>query len=131
MELQHFRCFVVLAEELHFTRASERLHLSQPHLSRIVNQIEKQLGATLIRRTTRQVTLTDAGKKFFTEAKSVLNRVEEAMQAMQQFAEAETERLTIGFTEMARHYVVPKILSAFCDRIRRYNLIFLKVVPKN
>ncbi|NJK50941.1 LysR family transcriptional regulator [Candidatus Gracilibacteria bacterium] len=126
MELQHFRCFVVLAEELHFTRASERLHLSQPHLSRIVNQIEKQLGATLIRRTTRQVTLTDAGKKFFTEAKSVLNRVEEAMQAMQQFAEAETERLTIGFTEMARHYVVPKILSAFCDRHPQIQLDILE-----
>ncbi|MCU0535991.1 MAG: LysR family transcriptional regulator [Hydrococcus sp. Prado102] len=116
MELQHFRCFVILAEELHFSRAAERLHLSQPHLSRIVNQIEKQLGVSLIRRTTRQVTLTDAGEKFFIEAKSVLSRVEEAMQAIQQFAEKEIERLKIGFTEMARHCVVPKILSAFCDR---------------
>jgi DNA-binding transcriptional LysR family regulator len=126
MELQHFRCFVVLAEELHFTRASERLHLSQPHLSRIINQIEQQLGVNLIRRTTRQVTLTDAGEKFLGEAKSVLSRVEEAMQAMQQFAECETERLRIGFTEMARHYVVPKILSAFCDRYPHLQLDILE-----
>lgn len=126
MELQHFRCFVVLAEELHFTRASERLHLSQPHLSRIINQIEQQLGVTLIRRTTRQVTLTDAGEKFLEEAKSVLSRVEEAMQAMQQIADKATERLTIGFTEMARHRVIPKVLPVFCARYPQIQLNILE-----
>ncbi|MDY6901590.1 MAG: LysR family transcriptional regulator [Cyanobacteriota bacterium] len=116
MELQHFRCFIVLAEELHFTRAAERLHLSQPHLTRIINQIEKELGVPLLQRTTRQVCLSDAGNKFLTEAISVIARVEQAVQTMQQFALNETKRLSIGFTEMARHSIMPKIISVFRNK---------------
>jgi DNA-binding transcriptional LysR family regulator len=116
MELQHFRCFIVLAEELHFSRAAERLHLSQPHLTRIINQIEKELGVTLLQRTTRQVTLTEPGEKFLTESISVIARVEQALQTIRQFAVSETGTLSIGFTEMARHCVMPKIISVFRER---------------
>lgn len=126
MEIQHFRCFVVLAQELHFTRAAERLHLSQPHLTRIINKIEKELGVTLLRRTTRQITLTDAGEKFLVEAQAVLARVEQAVQTMQQFTASKTGRLRIGFTQMARHCVLPEILSVFRDRYPQVQLDILE-----
>ncbi|NJM69182.1 MAG: LysR family transcriptional regulator [Scytonema sp. RU_4_4] len=126
MEIQHFRCFIVLAQELHFTRAAERLHLSQPHLTRIVNQIEKELGVTLVRRTTRRITLTDAGEKFLVEAQAVLARVEQAIQTMRQLAATNTGRLRIGFTEMARHCVLPKILSVFRNRYGQVQLDILE-----
>lgn len=116
MELQHFRCFIVLAEELNFTRAADRLYLSQPYLTRLIGQIEKELGVTLLHRTTRKVILTDAGEKFLTEAQAAIARVEEAIQTMRRFAVHNQQRLRIGFTEMARYCVVPKILSVFRDR---------------
>ena len=126
MELQHFRCFIVLAEELHFTRAAERLHLSQPHLTRIINQIEKELGVLLLQRTTRQVRLTNAGEKFLTESISVIARVEEAIKTMQSFASKNYSSLAVGFTEMARHSVVPKIISVFRDKYPEIELEILE-----
>ena len=126
MELQHFRCFVVLAEELHFTRAAERLHLSQPHLTRIINQIEKELGVLLLQRTTRQVKLTNAGEKFLTESISVIARVEQAVKTMQNFAFGDSGKIGVGFTEMARHSVVPKIISIFRDKYPQIQLEILE-----
>ena len=127
MELQHFRCFIVLAEELNFTRAAERLHLSQPHLTRIINQIEKELGVLLLQRTTRKVQLTNIGEKFLYESISVITKVEQVVQTMQQLANNENRRLSIGFTEMARHSVVPKIISLYRDK---YPQIELEIVEE-
>ena len=78
MNLRHLRCFIAVAEELHFGRAARRLHVEQSPLSRTIRQLEADLGVTLLERTSRGVRLTPAGQVFLEEARRVLLAFEQA-----------------------------------------------------
>ncbi|WP_312113616.1 LysR substrate-binding domain-containing protein [Brevibacillus reuszeri] len=98
MELRHIRYFVALAEELNFSRASERLHIAQPPLSRQIQQLEAEVGVPLFYRTNRRVELTNAGKAFLEKAYQMLDLVEDACDTARMMARAEHGKLVIGFT---------------------------------
>src|SRR5208283_4586483 len=96
MELRHLRYFVAVAEELGFTRAAERLGISQPPLSAQIRQLEKELGSQLLLRRSRGVELTSAGKLLLEEGRLILNQIETTKTSVRRRARAETGRLILG-----------------------------------
>lgn len=101
MELRHLRYFCTIAEEMHVTRAAERLHLSQPALTQQIKSLEAELRTPLLRRIGRGIELTEAGIAFWREAQAILDRVPIAVLIAQETARGLGGRLAIGFTETA------------------------------
>ncbi|WP_432141909.1 LysR family transcriptional regulator [Streptomyces sp. bgisy084] len=92
METRELQYFVAVAEELHFGRAAQRLGIAQPPLSRAIQQLERRLGAALLERTSRAVTLTEAGAVLLREARAALDAVEAAERRTRRAALAATGR---------------------------------------
>lgn len=114
MELRHLRCFVVLAEELHFTRAAERLHIEQPPLSRTIKELEDELGVMLFDRDRRGTRLTAAGAAFLKDTRRVLTVLEQARENVKAVAAGLRGSLRIAVSDGA---IDPR-LSAFLARCR-------------
>jgi DNA-binding transcriptional LysR family regulator len=113
MELRHLNYFIAVAEELHFSRAAERLCISQPPLSQQIRSLEDELGVKLFERTKRHVQLTEAGNVLLEYSYLVLAQLEQAIEATQRVGRGEVGRLSIGFVGSATYTVLPEILSAF------------------
>jgi DNA-binding transcriptional LysR family regulator len=109
VELRHLRYFVAVAETRHFGRAAARLHLAQPALSQSVRQLEAELGAPLLLRTTRQVSLTPAGEFFLEQARGVLTAVEDGARGVGRIAEGRLGLVRIAFTGTAAFSQLPRI----------------------
>src|SRR5919198_1527196 len=107
MELRHLRYFVAVAEELHFRRAAERLHVAQPAVSEQVRKLEEELGVKLLERTHRSVSLTEAGAVMLDQARVVLRLAKAAQHAARHASARATIRLRIGYTAAALPSVVP------------------------
>jgi DNA-binding transcriptional LysR family regulator len=113
MELRHLRYFLTLAEELHFGRAAERLHIAQPPLSQQIRQLETELGFDLFHRTKRTVQLTEAGQVFLEEVQRIFKLLEQAIQIGQKTSRGEAGQLVIGFVSSASYNVLPTIFRRF------------------
>src|SRR5579864_638354 len=116
MELRHLRYFVVLAEELHFGRAAERLGIAQPALSQQIRRLEQELGVVLLERTRRRVRLTQPGAVFLESARATLAEASQAIRAVQQAARGETGNLAVGFVTSALYGVFPDVVRVFRQR---------------
>lgn len=99
IELRHLRYFIAVADELHFSRAAERLGISQPPLSQQIRDLEGMLGLRLLRRTNRRVELTDAGRVYLDAARDILSRVDEAGDLARRAERGEIGELHVGFTQ--------------------------------
>lgn len=105
--MRHLRALLALAEELNFTRAAERLHLTQQALSGQIRQLEERLGVRLVERDSRRVELTPAGQTLCEHARSLLAGAEHAVQATRA-AGAQAVRLTVGYVApLTRRLVAP------------------------
>jgi DNA-binding transcriptional LysR family regulator len=115
-ELRHLRYFVAVAEELNFSRAAKRLHMAQPPLSVAIRQLEQELGTALFVRTTREVSLTDAGHLLLDGARRTLVEADRAVAAARRAGAGEVGQLSVAFSWSARFETLPAIGRAFRAR---------------
>ncbi len=113
VELRQLRYFVAVAEELHFTRAAERLGITQPPLSQQIQRLEAELGVALLTRDNRGVALTEAGKVFLDGSRRILAEEERALHHVERVARGEVGSLTIGTVSSAWYAFLPRVLRAF------------------
>jgi len=112
-DFRPLRYFVAVAEELHFTRAAERLYIAQPALSEQIRRLEGELGVELLRRTTRKVELTAAGEQFLLRARRILEEADEALEEAARAARGETGRIRVSTGATAGLAQVPRVLREF------------------
>lgn len=127
-ELIQLRCFVVLAEELHFGRAAARLNMTQPPLSRQLQQLEHAVGTKLVERSSRFVGLTPAGKAFLVDAREILRNVDEALLTARRIAKGEGGVLTLGFIPAASYSVLPRLVSFIAAELPHVQLVLKEMV---
>jgi len=113
VELRQLRYFVAIAEEGGFSRAAQRLHVSQPPLSTQIRSLETELGTKLLARTNRGVTLTAPGRVFYAEVRAVLARLESARSKVLQVERGDVGMLAIGFVSIADYGILPPALKSY------------------
>lgn len=124
MQLDQLRYFIAVAGELHFRRAAERLHISQPPLSFHIKALELEVGTQLLNRNTRQVSLTEAGAAFLVRAKRILADVAEAAEEVKRISTGRAGSLRIGFT------ISTSFHPFFCDSVFRYRRAYPEVMVR-
>lgn len=117
MELRHLRYFRAVAEELHFGRAAERMHIAQPPLSQQIKQLERELGVELLTRSTRRVDLTAAGAAYLTRVVAILDAVDDAAAQARRVADGLEGHLSIGCVGSATYSVLPRLVRAMHDAL--------------
>lgn len=122
--LQQLRIIKALSSERNFTKAAERLYISQPCLSQQLKSLEKRLGILLVTRNNNRLDLTEAGKIFLTYSERILALCEESCRALNDLKNGDRGDLKIGATSTVGTYLIPSILALF---IQTYPQIKLKV----
>jgi DNA-binding transcriptional LysR family regulator len=116
-ELRRLRYFLAVARERNFTRAAERLHIAQPALSRQVRQLEQELGVELLRRTTHDVELTDAGRFLLERGPTLLGAADELWRAAREFGAGERGSVSVGYGTSSGYETAPQLLGALVARL--------------
>ncbi|PLZ01275.1 LysR family transcriptional regulator [Burkholderia sp. WAC0059] len=130
MELRHLHYFVVLAETLHFARAAERLHISQPPLSRQIALLEEELGVVLLHRTRRSVRLSAAGERFLLDAREILASVERARRNALTASLGHSGSLSVGFMFATAYSVLPPITRAYTSEFPGVDVHLTESIPR-
>ena len=128
LEISQLRCFVAVGEELHFGRAAERLHMTQPPLSRQIRLLEHQVGTPLLDRTNRVVRFTAAGKAFFPEAARILRLADEAAATARRVAKGDRGAIAIGFTAAFGYGLLPELVRRLHQRVPNISLTLKEMV---
>lgn len=116
VEIRHLRYFIAVAEEMHFGRAAERLHMAQSPLSHQIRQLEHRLGVTLLERDHHVVGLTDAGTALLEEARTVLAALERAVERTRRAGSGEVGRIAVGYVPEMTAEVLPRSLRTHRQR---------------
>ena len=113
-DLQRLRAFLIIAQEMNLTHAAEQLHMAQPNLTRLLHELEEDLGFPLFDRSNkRQLALTPAGETFLIRITPLLEQYEEAVQLAQRMSRGEAGKLVVGYATTAMLSILPAILHAY------------------
>ena len=130
MELRHLRYFVTVAEELNFNRASARLRVSQPALSRQIKDLEEEIGVELFIRSSSGLRLTSAGETFLAHARDILRRSADSIKAMQVFGKPGIESITLGYIPTALPSFLTGALREFSNRYPKVAVHLRELAPQ-
>lgn len=131
IELRHLRYFVALSEELNFSRAAERCHVSQPPFSVAIQQLENYLGVVLVIRTTRNVELTPAGKTFYEHALQITSRAVNAFLDIQDFSVELGRTIRIGFHASMLYRGLPEAIENYKKHNKKLRLTLHEMASKS
>ncbi|GJE02573.1 LysR substrate-binding domain-containing protein [Methylobacterium isbiliense] len=130
LDFNQLRCFVAVAEELHFGRAAARLNMTQPPLSRQIQVLERVIDAKLLDRTSRSVRLTAAGRSFLPEAQRILHLAGDAAHVARQVAGGRAGVLKLGFTAASAYDFLPRLVAAFRAALPEVTLSLREMVTR-
>lgn len=131
LDVRPLRYFVTVARTLHFGRAAQQLHVSQPPLSRQIAALEREVGARLFERNAHKVRLTPAGEQMLADAQAILERLERIPANIAAIASGAGGSLRIGFTMCAAYSVIPGIARRFGSAYPKVSLQLREVVPND
>lgn len=129
IELRHLQYFRTLAETLHFGRAAEKLHISQPPLSRQIALLEEELGVKLFDRSRRRVELTEAGQRFYLDTGTVFTAFEQAKRNALAAARGAAGELSVGFMMSTAYSITPAITRHYAALYPQVNLKLTETLP--
>lgn len=130
MELRHLKYFIIVAEELHFTRAAEKLFIVQPALSRQIKQLEEELGVLLFTRSKRTVTLTEAGQFFYKEVKNLFLTLDQVKARTKQIETGFVGKIKVGYVGSAMMTVLPKLITTLQKKQPELHLELYEIPAK-
>ncbi|MEA3083578.1 MAG: LysR family transcriptional regulator, benzoate and cis,cis-muconate-responsive activator of ben [Paraburkholderia sp.] len=126
MELRQLRYFIAVAEEMNITRAANRLHMTQPPLSRQIQQIEESVGLPLFERGARPLRLTEAGRIFYAQARRLIDDADELAPLTRRLAQL-AERIVIGFVPSTLYRALPAVIRAFREAAPHIELSLIEM----
>jgi DNA-binding transcriptional LysR family regulator len=129
-EIRHLRYFVAVAEHLHFGRAARALNISQPPLSRQIQDLEYQVGAQLLCRSSKSVTLTPVGQVFLAETKRVLSQVYRSLDSVRRASAGEGGCLNVGFSAFLEGALLPSVRAAVTATLRETTVHLHRLDPE-
>lgn len=122
MEIRLLKAFQVLAEELNFRKAADRLNMSQPPLTRLISQMELDLGVPLFRRTTRHVELTGAGLHLLKKSREILSLINQTELEVRSLTKLKSGALEVSLSWSALHSEVPRLISLFKEQFPKIQI---------
>lgn len=128
LDMRLLRYFVAVADEGNFTRAAERLHIAQPPLSRAIQQLEAQVGASLFDRSDRPLRLTSVGKLLYAQALQLLARLDDVDTMIKAAARSRRRRLVIGFVASTIYARLPALIREFRKQADDVELVMVEIM---
>ncbi len=126
MELRQVRYFLAVAEELHFGRAAEKLHIAEQPLGYQIRKLEQELGFKLLDRTTRSVSLTPAGRSFMADARKILEQAERAADSARRIAAGEAGVVRLGYESATIPSILPSFVKLFRAEYPEIDLVLVE-----